>query len=331
MGGFLTAERITEEQDLWSKVKDDIIKTIAQAEGDAHDDGSYGPLFIRLAWHSSGTYEAESGTGGSNGATMRFEPETSDPENAGLDKARKLLEPLKEKYPTISYSDLWICAAYVFLKESGGPSLEFHSGRVDVPEAGGEGVENGRLPAAEYGVKDKTIEDKDEEERVNNWQATAEHVKQIFTRMGLSLREACALICGGHLYGRCHRENSGYAGKWVTEPTVWSNEYAADMIEDTWVFINNHSKMLGKDIHEEVCPVAGNKQYVKKLEEDDSWDEDQQMMLVADMILLWDDEFNPHLKEFAEDSDLLKKEFGEAFKKLTELGCPWKKEVVEEN
>ena len=103
---------------------------------------------MRLAWHSSGTYDAATGTGGSNGATMRFEPEISDPENAvafffsskkkgkktvfatfrflnvffveGLDKARALLEPIKEKYPDISYSDLWILAAYVFLELSGG-------------------------------------------------------------------------------------------------------------------------------------------------------------------------------------------------------------------
>lgn len=144
--------------------------------------------------------------------------------------------------------------------------------------------------------------------------------------MGLTLQEACALICGGHLYGRCHPDRSGYAGKWVAEPTVWSNEYAADMIEDTWVFINKHSKMNNRELHKEVCPAAGNKQYIKKLTDEDDWDEDQQMMLVADMILVWDDEFRPFLEKYAEDSDLLKKEFGEAFKKLTELGCPWAEE-----
>lgn len=334
MGGVLCAEEDQSVVDMWTEIKNDLIKLMDSAKdyhgpGKDYDDGSFGPLFIRLAWHSSGTYDAKTGTGGSNGATMRFGPEKDDPENAGLDFARQLLEPLKDQYP-VSYSDLWICAAYVFLEKSGGPAIEFRPGRVDKVVAEGEentaGIENGRLPAAEYGVDNKTIKQVDEEGRVEDWSKTAGHVKQIFTRMGFNLREACALICGGHLYGRCHTDRSGYAGKWVEEPTVWSNEYAADMIEDTWIFVNQHSKMLGKDLHVDVCPAASKKQYIKQLEESDDWDNGQQMMLVADMILFWDDEFRPHLREFAEDSDLLKKEFGEAFKKLTELGCPWTQE-----
>ena len=76
------------------------------------DDGSLAPIFIRLAWHSSGTYDAASGTGGSNGAGMRFATEAADPENAGLNVARSFLEPIKKQFPEISYSDLWILAAY---------------------------------------------------------------------------------------------------------------------------------------------------------------------------------------------------------------------------
>jgi len=75
------------------------------------DDGSLAPILIRLAWHSSGTYDATSGTGGSNGAGMRFQTEAADPENAGLSVARAFLEPIKKKFPQISYSDLWILAA----------------------------------------------------------------------------------------------------------------------------------------------------------------------------------------------------------------------------
>jgi len=316
------ATEVQPPRGIWEDVKRDMLTLMASAKEQDYDDGTYGPLFIRLAWHSSGTYDAKTKTGGSNGATMRFGPEDSDPENAGLDIARNLLESIKEKYQDLSYSDIWIYAAYVFLEQSGGPVIPFTPGRIDKTEEDG-GVPNGRLPAAEYGVDKKTVEDIDDEQRVDDWQKTSEHVKGIFTRMGFSLREACALICGGHLYGRCHDDRSGYAGKWVAEPTVWSNEYAADMIEDTWIFINKHSTMDGKELHQEVCPAAGKKQYIKKLDADDDWENEQQMMLVADMILLWDDEFRPHLEAFAADSDLLKKEFGEAFKKLTELGCPW--------
>ena len=99
------------------------------------DDGSLAPIFIRLAWHSSGTYDAASGTGGSNGAGMRFETEAADPENAGLHSARAFLEPVKKKFPGISYSDLWILAAYVGIEYTGGPKIPFRPGRVDMRAA----------------------------------------------------------------------------------------------------------------------------------------------------------------------------------------------------
>ena len=96
------------------------------------DDGSLAPILIRLAWHSSGTYDAATNTGGSNGAGMRFNNhEAADPENAGLDTARAFLEPVKLKFPNISYSDLWILASYVGLEHTGGPVIPFNSGRVD--------------------------------------------------------------------------------------------------------------------------------------------------------------------------------------------------------
>ena len=114
------------------------------------DDGSLAPIFIRLAWHSSGTYDAATGTGGSNGAGMRFQNEAADPENAGLEVARAFLEPVKAKFPSISYSDLWILAAYVGLEHTGGPVLDFQPGRVDyVDESYWNEMSYGRLPAAE--------------------------------------------------------------------------------------------------------------------------------------------------------------------------------------
>jgi len=97
------------------------------------DDGSLAPIFIRLAWHSSGTYDKESGTGGSNGAGMRFATEAADPENAGLAAARAFLEPIKRRFPGISYSDLWVLAAYVGIEHTGGPAIPFTPGRTDHP------------------------------------------------------------------------------------------------------------------------------------------------------------------------------------------------------
>lgn len=82
-------------------------------ENDEYDDGSYGPVFVRLAWHAAGTYDKKSGTGGSNGATMRHAAEAGHGANAGLDVARKVLERVKAKHPGLSYADLWSLAGVV--------------------------------------------------------------------------------------------------------------------------------------------------------------------------------------------------------------------------
>ena len=88
------------------------IADILEANPD-YDDGSYGPLLVRLAWHTSGTYDKTTNTGGSNGATMRFAPESNWGANAGLSVARDLLEPVKATFPWISYSDLWTLSGRV--------------------------------------------------------------------------------------------------------------------------------------------------------------------------------------------------------------------------
>jgi cytochrome c peroxidase len=85
-------------------------------------DEDLGPFFVRLAWHSSGSYSQYDRTGGSQGACMRFKPEADYGGNAGLDKARALLEPVKAKFPLMSYADLYIYAANVCIEEMGGPA-----------------------------------------------------------------------------------------------------------------------------------------------------------------------------------------------------------------
>ena len=95
------------------------------------DYGHIGPALVRLAWHISGTYDIEKGTGGSNGSTIRFDYEKNDPANAGLDKVMELLEPIKQKHPDLSYADLYILASYVAIKDMGGPDIPFRFGRFD--------------------------------------------------------------------------------------------------------------------------------------------------------------------------------------------------------
>jgi len=294
------------------------------------DDGSLAPIFIRLAWHSSGTYDKATGTGGSNGAGMRFATEAADPENAGLEVARAFLEPVKRKFPGITYSDLWILAAYVGLEHTGGPVIPFSPGRTDHPDESywtNTGMTYGRLPAAEKYLCPYTDgvplgNSLDPSGKVVGWEGLCTHVRnEVFYRMGFNDQEIVALLCGGHVYGRCHPNFSGYAGPWVEHPTQFSNEYATDMIEDEWRLVSHGDTWLDAQGAAELRPAPGNRQFVNKKPGEIDDDEPNQMMLVSDMILAWDPAFRTHLEAYAADEARLKEDFGRAFKKLTELGC----------
>lgn len=175
------------------------------------DDGSLGPVFVRLAWHASGTYNKEDGSGGSNGATMRFNPEGAHGANAGLHHARNVLESVKKQFPGISYSDLWTLAGVVAIEEMGGPKVGWKSGRSDKPD-GSHCTPDGRLPDAAQG---------------------AQHMRDIFYRMGFDDQEIVALA-GAHSMGRCHTDRSGFSGPWTRSPTTFSNMYFTELLENTW-------------------------------------------------------------------------------------------------
>eukprot|EP00928_Gymnodinium_smaydae_P022567 TRINITY_DN18909_c0_g2_i1.p1 TRINITY_DN18909_c0_g2~~TRINITY_DN18909_c0_g2_i1.p1 ORF type:complete len:610 (-),score=105.09 TRINITY_DN18909_c0_g2_i1:107-1879(-) len=240
----------------YAAVREDLKKLMDSPDW---DDGSYAPVLIRLAWHSSGTYSKVDSTGGSNGATMRHTLEANDPENVGLDKARQYLEPVKEKYRWLSYADLWILAAYVAIEHTGGPVIPFQGGRSDRPAD--KAIAPGRLPGAAHGLKEGYPIDA--EGRFEGWENLAQHIRDVFGRMGLSERDSVALLCGGHVYGRCHPELSGFAGAWVENPTMFSNEYAADMVGDKWIAVMHDTKLPdGGPVPEEVRPAPGKPQYI---------------------------------------------------------------------
>lgn len=191
-----------------------------------HDDGSLAPLFIRFAWHCSGTYDKSTGTGGSNGATMRFAAEQNDPENKGLEKARRVLEGIHNKHKYLSLADIFILAGYVALEATGGPVIPFSSGRRDFSEEQaqqvygpslcpvGDGKLNpcgSRLPAADLGPAPDVSAAAPPEKREK---PTIDHVRNTFHRMGLSDKETVLLIIMGHQYGRMHPEVSGYEHTW---------------------------------------------------------------------------------------------------------------------
>ncbi|KAI9767551.1 MAG: heme peroxidase [Geoglossum simile] len=192
----------------YQKVYNDVAKALE--EKDDYDDGSYGPVLLRLAWHASGTYDKESGTGGSNGATMRFAPEGGHGANAGLVTARDFLEPIKQKNPWISYSDLWTLAGVCAIQEMQGPVIPWRPGRQDCDISGC--TPDGRLPDAS---KEQS------------------HLRAIFYRMGFDDREIVALS-GAHALGRCHTDRSGFDGPWTFSPTVVTNDYYRLLLEEKW-------------------------------------------------------------------------------------------------
>jgi catalase (peroxidase I) len=153
------------------------------------------PIAMRLAWHSSGTYCSETKTGGSDGATMRFAPESDDPANEGLHIVRDLLHKVKVAHPNISYADLYACAGCVAVEFLGGPRIPFNFGRSDHDD-GARCPAHGRLPDAS---KDMA------------------HLRLVFGRMGFNDREIVALS-GGHTLGRMHKVRSGYDGPWTSQP-----------------------------------------------------------------------------------------------------------------
>lgn len=192
----------------YAAVRRSIASLLHQPE---YDDGSAGPILVRLAWHSSGTYDAATDTGGSNGAGMRYEAEGGDPANAGLQHARVFLEPVKAEHSWITYADLWTLAGVVAVKEMGGPEIAWQPGRTDFVDDS-KLPPRGRLPDGAQG---------------------ADHVRAIFYRMGFSDQEIVALS-GAHNLGRCHSDRSGFHGAWVNNPTRFSNSYFRLMLSLQW-------------------------------------------------------------------------------------------------
>jgi catalase-peroxidase len=221
------------------------------------DYGHYGGLFIRLAWHSAGTYRVTDGRGGSSSGTIRFAPLNSWPDNANLDKARRLLWPIKQKYGRkISWADLMVLVGNVSLESMGFKTFGFAGGREDVWEPEGDinwGPESewlgdkrfskdrkltGPLAASQMGL----IYVNPEGPNGNpDPVAAAKDIRITFARMAMNDEETVALIAGGHTLGKCH--GAAHPGKHVgPEPEGagleeqglgWKSSYGKGNAEDT--------------------------------------------------------------------------------------------------
>ena len=184
------------------------------------DFGHYGPLFIRMAWHSAGTYRIGDGRGGAGAGQQRFAPINSWPDNANLDKARRLLWPLKQKYGRkISWADLLILAGNVALESMGFKTFGFGGGRVDTWEPHGDiywGPE-GKWLADERYTGDRELQhplgavqmgliyvNPEGPNGKPDPLAAARDIRETFGRMAMNDEETVALIAGGHTFGKTH-------------------------------------------------------------------------------------------------------------------------------
>ena len=264
------------------------------------DFGNYGPLFIRMAWHSAGTYRIGDGRGGANAGQQRFAPLNSWPDNVNLDKARRLLWPIKQKYgDQISWADLMVLTGNVSLESMGFKTIGFAGGREDVYEpqtnvywgketkwleenrySDGRKLEN-PLAAVQMGL----IYVNPEGPNGNpDPLAAALDIRETFARMGMNDEETVALIAGGHTLGKTH--GAGDASLVGKEPEAaaieeqglgWASKYKSGTgkdaissgLEVTWTTTPTrwgHSffKLLFENEWELTTSPAGAKQWVAK-------------------------------------------------------------------
>jgi len=239
-------------------VKDDIedVMTTSQDWWPA-DYGHYGPLFIRMAWHSAGTYRTGDGRGGASEGAQRLAPLNSWPDNANLDKARRLLWPVKEKYGRkLSWADLMILAGNVAIESMGAKTFGFGGGREDAFEPD-EAVDWG--PEDEWEASDRFTKPGELQEGLGatvmgliyvnpegpdgnpDPEASAANIRESFSRMAMNDEETVALIAGGHTFGKVHgaanpEEHVGpepEAAPIENQGLGWKSDYGSGKGKDT--------------------------------------------------------------------------------------------------
>ena len=265
------------------------------------DFGHYGPLFIRMAWHSAGTYRTGDGRGGAGNGTQRFAPLNSWPDNVNLDKARRLLWPIKQKYGRkISWADLMILAGNVALESMGFKTFGFGGGREDIwepeedifwgPEGKwladerykGERQLDNPLAAVQMGLIYVNPEGPNGKP---DPLAAAKDIRETFARMAMNDEETVALIAGGHTFGKTHgaAEPSKYVGPEPEAASIeeqglgWTNSFGSGSgdqtigsgLEVTWTttpakWSNNYLENLFKYDWELTKSPAGAHQWTPK-------------------------------------------------------------------
>lgn len=320
------------------------------------DFGNYGPLFVRLAWHCSGSYRKSDGRGGCGGGRQRFEPERSWADNTNLDKARALLYPLKEKYGhALSWGDLFITAGSTALRSFGAPISKICFGRIDDPN-GTASVLLGPTPEQEkvapcaingqckqplgsttigliYLNPEGPVMEKGGEPNPDP-ALSARDVRDSFLRMEHGDRATVALIGGGHALGKTHGACPAGAGPppneaYMTTPpgTPWPGLCGSGKGNDTFTagFEGPWTTQPLQWDNEYFQDLLG-QQWEKHKGPGGHWqwrikdaplEKSGLMRLTSDMALLHDPVYLRVVKEFAEDMKAFNKAFDDAWFKLT--------------
>ena len=321
------------------------------------DFGHYGGLFIRLAWHSAGTYRITDGRGGAGGGQQRFAPLNSWPDNANLDKGRRLLWPIKQKYGNaLSWADLFVLVGNVALESMGFQTFGFAGGRPDTwepeelywgPEGSwlgderysGERQLHPALGAVQMGLIYVNPEGPNSQP---DPAASAHDIRSTFGRMAMNDEETVALIAGGHTFGKTHGagdpsfvgpepegshiEDQGLGWRsthgtgmgadaitaglevtWSQTPTQWSNRYFENLYKYEWELTKSPAgawQFEAKDAPEDV-PHAHHPGFRKP------------RMLVSDIALRTDPEYDKISRRFLENPDQFADAFARAWFKLT--------------
>jgi len=346
----------------WTKLARAIRETIY--DPDFYDDGTYGPMYVRLAIHGAATWREKTKDGGLEGGRMRFKPEYSDAHNKFCKEVvKRQHEMIKVPFPWASYADIQCLCAYVTLECAGGPVMEFTPGRRDaiepkklkegLPKVDGDDfvalnyrqrgdagceddpvpcpssgkssgdcpfmrmarIKPGRVPGPEQGHLGKACQPVTPEAEKKELYEVAKYIRKVFIDgIGTTDQYTVALIAGGHSLGRCHPQISGYAGPWQSNPGYFNNVYCKKLLSEDWKIVDRNMQDCSGDLITGLKPYGMRRQYVNQGGKGDL------MMLVSDLALREDPYFGYWIQEYALDNERLKKDFGVAFKWITEVG-----------
>jgi catalase-peroxidase len=327
------------------------------------DDGNYGPFFIRLAWHCSGSYRATDGRGGCAGGRQRFEPERSWADNTNLDKARALLWPIKEKYGDgLSWGDLFTLAGTTAIHSMGGPVTQYCAGRID-SEDGEESLilgpsnEQERMAPCEVngdcqrplgsttvGLIYLNPEGPVRQKSDGTWgpdpdpSLSAFDVRDAFARMGMDDTETVALIGGGHAFGKTHGACPMGAGPSPADQPLnpWPGACGTGTGEDAFTSgFEGPWTTKPNQYDDEFFHLMLNSTWEKIIGPGGHWQWRIQgatgplagvMRLTSDLSLLHDSAYLDIVKNFAAEPSRFNEAFDKAWFKLTTAGGYWSAE-----